>query len=328
MYLQCSSNQVATIAPDQAGWQWIQSCQIRQLFRLGLLVALLCVAPVANVMASPPLQLPAIVEPASQEHHVGKVIFVELVTPDLAAAKKFYGELFGWTFRDIRAGGTTYAEASLDGHQVAGLVQKDAPGQTHRPPAWLTFIATRNVDAAKKTALQKGAKMLFGPHNIPNRGREAVFADPQGAIFAVLASSSGDPPDVLAEPGEWIWSSLITSDPDADAAFYQSLFEYEVFDLPAAEGARHLMLASDNYARASANTLPANKPDTHPHWLNYVRVENMDGAAAKLIELGGRILVEPRVDRHGGKVAVVADPQGARFGLLEWPDTESKEVGK
>jgi predicted enzyme related to lactoylglutathione lyase len=327
MHSQRSSNLIDTIASARIGPRRTWAERARHFYRRGLFAALACVAGASPVMAaSPPLS--ALVEPASQERHVGKVIFVELVTPDLAAAKKFYGELFGWTFRDIRAGGTAYAEAYLDGHQVAGLVQKDAPGQTHRPPAWLTFIATRDVDAAKKTALQKGAKMLFGPHNIPNRGREAVFADPQGAIFAVLASSSGDPPDVLAEPGEWIWSSLITSNPDADAAFYQSLFEYEVFDLPAAEGARHLMLASDNYARASANTLPANKPDTHPHWLNYVRVENMDRAAAKLVELGGRILVEPRVDRHGGKIAVVVDPLGASFGLLEWPDTESKEVGK
>jgi hypothetical protein len=169
---------------------------------------------------------------------------------------------------------------------------------------------------------------LFEPHSIPDRGREAVFADPQGATFAVLASSSGDPPDVLAAPGEWIWSSLITSDPDANAAFYQALFDYEVFDLPADKGAQHLLLASDNYARASANTLPAREPTIRPHWLNYVHVEDAVETAAKVVALGGRVLVEPRVDRHGGKVAVVADPQGARFGVLEWPDSENKEVIK
>jgi predicted enzyme related to lactoylglutathione lyase len=50
--------------------------------------------------------------------------------------------------------------------------------------------------------------------------------------------------------------------------------------------------------------------------------------AKKVVALGGRVLVEPRLDRDGGKVAVVADPQGATFGLLEWSDTESKEVTK
>lgn len=177
-------------------------------------------------------------------------------------------------------------------------------------------------------AVQHGAKVLFEPHPVPNRGRQAVFADPQGAVFAVLASSSGDPPDELAVPGEWIWSSLITSDPDTDAAFYQSIFDYEVFELPANEGAQHLMLASDNYARASANPLPVNSSNAHPHWLNYVRVDDAVKMTARVVALGGRVLVEPRVDRHGGKVAVVADPLGAPFGLLEWTETQSKEVTK
>ena len=303
------------------------SNRARYFFTQGLLAALLGVAGAAPVVASP-LELPAIVEPASQEHHVGKVIFVELVTPDLAASKQFYAGLFGWTYRDIQAAGTQYAEASLDGRPVAGLFHKEVPAGEHRQPAWLTFIALRDVDAAKKIALDHGAKVLFEPHSIPNRGREAVFADPQGAVFAVLASSSGDPPDVLAAPGEWIWSSLRTGDPDTDAAFYQTLFDYEVFDLHAEDGAQHLLLASDNYARASLNPLPANRPNAHPHWLNYVRVEDAVKTTAKVVALGGRVLVEPRVDRHGGKVAVVADPLGAPFGLLEWPETESKEVPK
>jgi hypothetical protein len=292
-----------------------------------LLAVLLGVAFAVPAMAAP-IQLPAIVEPASQEHHVGKLIFVELVTPDLAAAKQFYAGLFGWTYRDIQAGGTAYAEAFFDGRPVAGLIHKSLPASEHRQPAWLSFFAVRDVDAAKKVILQNGAKVLFEPHSIPGRGREAIFADPQGAVFAVLASSSGDPPDVMAAPGEWIWSSLITSDPDAAAAFYQKLFDYEVFEMPASEGAQHLLLASDNHARASVNSLPVNRPNAHPHWLNYVRVEDAVKMTAKVVALGGRVLVEPRIDRHGGKVAVVADPLGAPFGLLEWPDTESKEVPK
>ena len=326
MHPQRSSNLIDSI-PNQIGPQRMQPDRAGHFLRRGLLAALLCVACAVPVMAAP-VHLPAIVEPPSQEHHIGKLIFVQLVTPDIAAAKQFYGELFGWTFRDIQAGGTKYAEAFLDGRLLAEIIHKQVPASEHRQPAWLSFFAVGDVDAAKKAALQHGAKVLFEPHSVPDRGREAVFADPQGAVFAVLASSSGDPPDVLAAPGEWIWSSLITSDPDTDAAFYQTLFDYEVFELPASQGAQHLLLASDNYARASANTLPANSPKAHPHWLNYVRVEDAVKMTAKVVALGGRVLVEPRVDRHGGKVAVVADPLGAPFGLLEWPDTESKEVPK
>src|SRR5450759_5025753 len=327
MHSQRSSNLIDSIAPNKIRPRRIQPYRTRYFLKQALFAAIFGIAGAAPVMASP-LQLPAIIEPASQEHHVGKVIFVELVTPDLAAAKQFYAGLFGWTFRDIQAGGTEYAEASLDGRPVAGLIHRDVPAGKHRQPAWLSFIAVSDVDAAKTIALQHGAKVLFEPHSIPDRGREAVFADPQGAIFAVLASSSGDPPDVLAALGEWIWSSLITTDPDDDAAFYQALFDYEVYELPADEGAQHLMLASDNYARASVNSLPANRPNAHSHWLNFVHVEDTVMMTEKVVALGGRVLVEPRVDRHGGKVAVVADPTGAPFGLLEWSDTENKEVTK
>ncbi|MGC2063116.1 MAG: VOC family protein [Thermodesulfovibrionales bacterium] len=321
------SNLTDLITPNQISPQRMQPDRAVHFLRHGLLAVILCIACAVPVMAAP-IQLPAIVDPASQEHHVGKLIFVELVTPDLAAAKKFYAGLFNWTFRDIQAGGISYAEAFLDGHPVAGLIHKDIPASEHRQPAWLSFFAVSDVEAAKKVALQNAAKVLFEPHSIPDRGREAVFADPKGAVFAVLASSSGDPHDVLAEPGEWIWTSLITSDPDADAAFYQKLFDYEVFELPSSEGHQHLLLASENYARASVNTLPANRPNVRPHWLNYVRVEDTIKMTAKVVALGGRVLVEPRTDRHGGKVAVVADPLGAHFGLLEWPETEMKEVPK
>jgi predicted enzyme related to lactoylglutathione lyase len=303
---------------------------IRRFGRTGLLAALLGIAAVPVVMAAPPPlpPLPPLTNPATQEYHEGKVIFLQLVTPDLAVAKTFYAGLFGWTFRDIPLGDMAYAEADLNGRPVAGLFQQPIKPGEQRQPAWLGFISTNNVDSTTKVALEHGAKVLFEPHDIPNLGRDAVLADPQGAVFAILASSSGDPPDVLAGPGDWIWSSLITTDPDTDAAFYQTLFGYEVFDLSAGKAGQHYLLASGNYARASVNSPPGDAIQGHPYWLNYVRVDDAVATAAKVTALGGRILVAPRLDRQGGKVAVVTDPLGAAFGLLEWPENDSKEVTK
>ncbi|PRC90818.1 VOC family protein [Solimicrobium silvestre] len=327
MYAQDNSIPTDAIPANKDRQRRVSTCRKLGFFKHNILAAFIGAA-IAMPALSADLSFPALVTPASQEHHVGKIVFVELVTPNLVASKQFYGGLFGWTFRDIHTGGREYVEASMDGRPVAGLIYKAIGENEHKQPAWLSFIAVSDVDAAKRMAVEHGAKVLFEPHNIPNRGREAVFADPQGAVFAILASSSGDPADVIAAPGEWIWSSLITVDPGADAAFYQTLFNYEVFDLPAAQGFQHLMLASDDYARASINSLPADKAITPPHWLNYVRVDDTVKMAAKVVALGGKILVAPRIDRHGGKVAVVADTSGAPFGLIEWPNTERKEVMK
>jgi uncharacterized protein len=290
------------------------------------LLAALCGVAVAPAAVAQPVQLPPVVSAPSQEHHVGKVILVELITPDLAAAERFYGGLFGWTFRDIEAGRTKYAEALLDGRAIAGMFQRAIPRGEQRQPAWLSFFAVEDVDATEKLALQHGARLLFGPRSFPDRGREAVLADPQGAVFAILASTSGDPPDFLADPGEWIWSSLITSDPNAAAAFYKTLFQFDVFELPSRSEALHLLLASNNYARASVNALPPNGTHIQPSWLNYVRVDDAAKMTNKAVALGGRVLVAPHEDRQGGEVALIADPDGAVFGLLEWPASETNAV--
>lgn len=292
-----------------------------------LCAALLSAASTAIVMAAP-FDLPPLNKPASTEHHVGKVIWVDLATPDLASAKKFYSGLFGWTFRDIHTGKTDYSVASLGDRPVAGLVHRLVPPAEPKRPAWLAFISVRDVDAAQRTALERGAKVISGPKTYPHRGRQAVLADPEGAVFAILASGSGDPPDFLVAPGEWIWSSLLARKPDTEAAFYQAVFGYEVFDVPSEDDLEHDILSSDDFARASVNPLPGDSPRRHPHWLNFVRVVDAVDAAAKAVALGGRVLVEPHADRHGGKVAVVADPAGARFGLMEWSDDDGKKEPK
>jgi predicted enzyme related to lactoylglutathione lyase len=299
----------------------------------GLLLAAFGVS-VAQPLTAQTQQLSALVVPASEEMHFGKISFVELITPNLSVAKRFYAGMFDWEFRDLKVGADDYSEASLGGRLVAGLTQRTLAAGEQGQSAWLTFISVRDVKATMKTALSRGATVLLEPRSQAGRGQQAVFADPQGAVFAVLASSSGDPPDELADPGEWIWSSLSTTEPEADAGFYQDVFDYEVHDLDddvATEGVadaapQHLLFATEDYARASANILPTQRANARPHWLNYVHVEDVEEMCAKLISLGGRVLVEPRMDRQGGRVAVVADPMGAPFGLLEWPESEDKEV--
>jgi predicted enzyme related to lactoylglutathione lyase len=273
-------------------------------------------------------QLPALNSPPSSEHHAGKMLWADLVTPDLAAAEKFYGAVFGWAFQAVRAGDVNYAVAMLEGRPIGGLVEKAIPAGQHQQSAWLTFLAANDVDSVKKIAVSHGAKVLTGIKSDPLRGRQCVLSDPEGAVFALLASSSGDTPDYLPAVGNWIWTSLHAKDAGAEAAFYQNLLGYDVFDQPSDDGLEHLILSTDDYARASANDMERGSARRHSHWLNFVRVENAAETAAKVTAMGGRVLVEPRADRHGGMLAVVADPAGAPFGVMEWSDSDTKTEPK
>ncbi len=292
----------------------------------------------ALVMAAWLAGVPGPAAAQAPEHHVGKMIWADLVTPDLAAAERFYGGLFGWRFDEPPAGGSLYAVGRVDGRPVCGILQRPLPPGEPRQPAWLPFFAVRSVDQVTASALKAGATRLAAPKTYKARGRQAVWRDPQGAPFGVLAARAGDPPDVLAEPGEWIWASLLTTDPGLAAGFYQSLFDYEVFDLPnrlpadaassGADGVQHLILSSGEYARASINGMPADGALRHPHWIEFVRVVDVQAALDHALALGGRTLVAPHVDRHGGRVAVVADPFGAPVGLMEWAATDGSTEAK
>src|SRR6202163_4287789 len=119
--------------------------------------ALLSVAMVATAAAAS-FVLPPLVQPASSEHHEGKVIWADLVTPDIAGAKRFYGELFGWTFNDIHTGDSDYSVALLDGRPVGGLFQRAMRPGKPRQPAWLTFISVRDVAEAERNTLAHGGQ--------------------------------------------------------------------------------------------------------------------------------------------------------------------------
>jgi uncharacterized protein len=299
------------------------------IYRRGLPSLLVPVLILGSVLArGADFELPALNSPPSAEHHPGKMVWADLITPDLAAAEKFYGGLFGWTFQRIRAGDVNYAVAMLNGRPIGGIVEKAIPAGQHQQSAWLTFLATNNVDDTKRLAVSHGAKVLRDIKNYPMRGRQCVLSDPEGAVFALLTSSSGDAPEYLPDIGDWIWTSLHAKDAGMEAAFYQSLLGYDVFDQPSDDGLEHLILSTDDYARASANDLERGSARRRSHWLNFVRVSNAAETAAKVVAMGGRVLVEPRVDRAGGMLAVVADPAGAPFGVMEWSESDTKAEPK
>jgi uncharacterized protein len=287
--------------------------------------AALCAA-CAGVATAAGFDPPPIAAMPGTEHHVGKVIWAELVTPNLSGAEQFYSGLFGWTFQDMSTSDTHYAIALNNGERVGGIVQHPIRSGVKRQPSWLTFIAVQDVDAATSLAVSSGATIVRAPRTYNARGRQAILRDPQGAAFAIMASYTGDPADYLAAPGEWIWSSLLTKDAGTDAAFYQTVFGYEVFDLESEDGQEHVILSTDNYARAGVNTLPVDAVRRHPRWLNFVRVADAAGASTRAVALGGSVLVPPRIDRHGGRIAVLADPSGAAFGVMEWTETDTKEA--
>jgi predicted enzyme related to lactoylglutathione lyase len=246
----------------------------------------------------------------------GKFVWADLVTDDVPTAVKFYGGLFGWTFQFFG----DYAIAANADHPLCGMFQRERPKDHSVHPHWFGYLSTRNVRSAERTVLKLGGRVLTAPQKRPKRGEQAVFADPGGAIFGVIKSSSGDPQDFKAEPGDWMWIQLLSRDASKASAFYREIGGYEVIQNTQSNRLSDFVLASEGYARATIRTIPKERPQVKPDWLLYVRVDSVPEAIARARQLGGEVLLEPRPDFLDGKVAVIRDPTGAAIGLLEWSD--------
>jgi len=273
--------------------------------------------------------VPPLTDPPTGTYQRGKLVWIDLLTVDLPAARRFYGALFGWTFTDFgdlgSKGRNAYSLASLDGVPVAGLAEKAAPAEQKRKARWIAFMSVADVAAAVKSVVAKGGRVFVAPRNVPARGELAVVLDPDGAPFGLINSTSGDPPDALPTVGDWIWAIYQSPDATSAAAFYQDLGGYEVVQDDPLGQAPHFLLATGGYARASLVEIPADRSGLRPDWLYFVRVDKLRESLARVRELGGRVLMEPRPEVFDERLAVIEDPTGAPLGLLEWDEDRGEE---
>jgi predicted enzyme related to lactoylglutathione lyase len=286
----------------------------------GALIALALALAAAASGAAPPAALPPLNDPPTGEYRHGKFVWVDLVTADLASARRFYGGLFGWSFAELGTGQRGYTLIYSAGYPVAGMAERSpAPGQ-ERQARWIAYMSVANVAATAKQVTGKGGRLLIGPRLVAGRGDMALLADPDGAPFGLIHSSRGDPPDFLPEVGDFIWALYQSPDATSAAAFYQDLGDYEVVPDDRFEKAPHFILTAAGFARASLVEIPPERAKFRPDWLYFVRVRDVDASLARVRDLGGRVITPPNPSILEGRIAVIADPAGAPLGLMEWDE--------
>ena len=289
--------------------------RFRPAAALRLALVTLMLGALRQIAADAP-ELPPLTTVSRSPRLPGKFVWADLVTDDVAAARKFYGRLFGWTFREV--GNYTLAES--DERPLGGMLQRPRPKDQAGQPRWFGYISVSSVEKALRAVTQAGGKVLAEPKQFPKRGEQAVFADPEGAVFGVVKSSAGDPEDFLAEPGEWIWIQLLSRRGRAAAEFYRSVGGYDITENTTPGRLSDYVLVSRGFARATVRTIPQDRDQVRPTWLPFVRVKSASEAVAKARELGGQVLVEPQSEFLQGKVAVISDTTGAAIGVLEWQE--------
>jgi predicted enzyme related to lactoylglutathione lyase len=248
----------------------------------------------------------------------GRFVWFDLMTTDPKAARRFYGDLIGWTLEEWEGGEQPYTMFSNGGTTLGGsmLLPQEAL-DAGVPPHWLGYVGVADVDATVAQATGMGGKVVVPGTDIPTVGRFAVLADPQGAVLAVF-TPTGELPghEGMAEIGEFSWHELLATEHRAALAFYSALFGWEPTEaMDMGEMGIYQMYGRPGHDLTMGGMMdkPAEMPE--PGWLFYVRVPDAAAAVDRVRELGGQVIFGPMDVPGGDSVAQCIDPQGGVFAV-------------
>lgn len=255
----------------------------------------------------------------------GQFSWTDLMTPDVEAAKAFYGALFGWVpaaSQDDAGGG--YTMFRLGDTDVAGMgAMPDEMKGAGVPAHWNGYVTVEDADAAAARAVELGGELQLPVIDIrvggELAGRMSILVDPGGARVSIWQPGAHRGSGLANVPGSFCWNELCTREVDGAVRFYEALFGWEIGEGDPESGYRSIELGG----RLNGGVLPwrPEMGDFPPSWSTYFAVGDCDAAVEKVRALGGNLLMGPR-DIEPGRFAVVQDGQGAVFSvmLLEDPD--------
>jgi uncharacterized protein len=252
---------------------------------------------------------------AQMEHAPGSFCWIELATTDGDAAKKFYGELFGWEAQDNPIGpDMVYTMLRLNGKDVAALYQKGEE-MKQVPTHWASYISVASADESAAKAKSLGATVVQEPFDVMEHGRMAVIADPTGAHFCIWQPKQHKGVGVKGETNSLCWNELLTNDTEKAKEFYTNLFGW-TSKTDAGETPYTEWINGDDHIGGMMQIQPQMGP-MPPNWGIYIAVTDCDATAEKATSLGGRQYVPPTDIPNVGRFAVLSDPQGAVFNIIK-----------
>ncbi len=252
----------------------------------------------------------------AQPSTTGHVVWHDLLTTNVSAARKFYAELLGWTYEVEHAEQFVWKSGEADyplilhhGEAHGGFIAIEPDQQSH----WLAFVAVDNVDDAADRAEMLGGTIVRAAFDIPGVGRSAVIGDPQGAVICPFVASHNYP----APTGVFMQDMLFAEDIPRAQPFYETLFLWSAAEIETEDrGLSVDFTAPDDCPVVGASAFPEGS-DVKAQWVPYMAVVDIDAAAGKAESLGAKMIMAPQTRSGHGRSVLMRDPTGALFALMQ-----------
>jgi len=232
-----------------------------------------------------------------------------IISTDVGAVKDFYPKALGWTVQEMQMGDETATMFVVDGIPRAHL---RGPNMGE-PSAWNNYLRVEDVDATTALAVENGGRQLVEPTDIPP-GRFSVIASPTGAVFSLFHEADPNAENAPSGPGSIHWVELHSTAIETDLQWLKSTFGYTTGEMPMPNGTYYLLNDGDAPCGGAMQTM---NPQAPSHWLAWVEVENIGDSCGLVTESGGVVHMAGMEVEGVGKMAVVADPSGGAFGIIQ-----------
>jgi predicted enzyme related to lactoylglutathione lyase len=246
----------------------------------------------------------------------GRLVWYELLTSDPKGAVAFYTETVGWKTQPFDGDYTMWVGSQ---GPLGGVTQ--LPEQAKKmgaPPYWQANFIVDNVDATCAKVKELGGQ-VYVVEDVPNVGRLAVIADPQGAVIAIVTPSEAMSAHDITKHGEFSWHELYTTDYEAAFKFYSAIAGWEKlgeFDM--GPMGKYLLWGRDGKQLGGMMNKPA-EMKSPPGWLYYVTATDFDAAFERAKQKGAKVMNGPMDVPGGQRIVQMIDPQGAAFALVTPP---------
>ncbi len=242
----------------------------------------------------------------------GTPCWTDYTAADVDAAREFYTSVLGFAYTGGEEEFGGYLQALTNGSPAAGLMPRMA---SDAPVGWTTYFATEDAEASVARIADAGGTVVAPAMDVGPLGRMAVAVDPTGTPFGVWQAGEFTGLQVYNEPGAVVWNEAVSADPARAREFYTAVFGFRWQAVPGAEDYQTFALED---AGEPVGRLGGQSPGQQPGWMTCFSVRSVDEAAAA-VEAGGGKVTMPPTDTPFGRFAVVADPWGAPFELMQPP---------
>jgi predicted enzyme related to lactoylglutathione lyase len=232
----------------------------------------------------------------------------ELHTPDVDRAKRFYGELFGWTAVDVPAARGSYTLFQVDGKDVAGM--RRVAGATDH---WVPHVLTDSIADTAARATARGGT-ASAPARTPGVATTCLLRDPEGAELGLWEAGSHAGAQLTEAARSMWWVELLARDVHAARAFYTDVFGWTVRESSKIGFPYTVFQIGDRQAGGAAQYDP--EWGVTSRWQVLFAVTNFESAVKTAAAHGGRLGFWRDVP-YNGRFGILSDPGDAVVCIMD-----------